>query len=77
MKDIVKNLISIAEQTDDFDAQIKILDEVQSLVYQLATTINAPSNWRSIAEELAEEYSTAEYNWIYEALQLWNYQVED
>ena len=77
MKDIIRNLISIAEQTEDFDAQIKILDEVQSLIYKLATTINAPSNWRSIAEELEKEYNTTEYNWVYEALQLWDFQTED
>lgn len=73
MKNIIKNLISIAEKTEDVEIQYKILDEVQSLIYQLAITFNCPSNWRSIAEELAEEYNTAEYQWVYEALQLWDY----
>lgn len=73
MKNIIKNLISIAEKTEDAEAQYKILDEVQSLIYQLATTFNCPSDWRSIAEELVEEYDTTENQWIYEALQLWDY----
>lgn len=74
MKEIIINLINIAEQAEKIDTQYKILDEVQSLIYQLATTINCPSNWRSIAEELTKEYNTPDKQWIYEALQLWDYE---
>ena len=73
MKNIIKNLIKIADEAEDVNVQYKILDEVQSLIYRLATTINCPSNWRSIAEELVEEYNTPDKQWIYEALQLWDY----
>lgn len=71
MKETIKNLINIAERAEDMETQLRILDEVQSLIYRLATTINCPSNWRDIAEELAEEY--VDNDFIYEALQLWNY----
>lgn len=71
MKETIKNLISIAEQTENIDTQYAILEEVKNLIYKLATTYNCPSNWRSIAEELAEEYK--DNNFIYETLQLWDY----
>lgn len=71
MKQTIKNLINIAEKTENIDTRYEILNEVKSLIYELATTYNCPSNWRDIAEELAEEY--VDNNFIYEALQLWDY----
>ena len=71
MKQTIKNLIDIAEKTENIDTKHEILEEVKNLIYELATTINCPSNWRDIAEELAEEY--ADNIFVYEALQLWNY----
>lgn len=71
MKEIIKNLISIAEKTENIDTKYAILDEIKSLIYKLATTYNCPSNWRDIAEELAEEY--ADNSFIYEVLQLYDY----
>lgn len=71
MKNIIKNLINIAEKTENIDTQYEILNEVKNLIYELATTYNCPSNWQSIAEELAEEYKGKHY--IYEALGLWDY----
>ena len=72
MKETIKNLINIAEKTENIDTQYEILNEVKNLIYELATTYNCPSNWQDIAKELAEEY---EYNnnLIYEVLQLWDY----
>ena len=71
MKQTIKNLINIAEKTENIDTKYEILEEVKNLIYKLATTYNCPSDWRDIAEELAEEY--AENNFIYETLQLWDY----
>lgn len=71
MKNVIKNLIDIAEKTENIDIKYEILEEIKNLIYELATTYNCPSNWRSIAEELAEEY--ADNNDIYELLQLWDY----
>lgn len=71
MKETIKNLINIAVKTEDLDIKDAILNEIKNLIYELATTYNCPSNWRDIAEELAEEYLNN--NDIYEALNLWNY----
>ena len=43
----------------------------RDLIEQFAETINCPSNWRSIGEELAEEYK--DNSWVYDELELWNY----
>lgn len=75
MKKTIIDLITIAEQTEDVDIANAILKDVAYLIYTLADTINCPSNWRNITEELAEEYKDNIY--IYEALDLWNYQTED
>lgn len=73
MKEAIKNLIKIAEKTKDINIQYEILQEVRNLIKDFAITINCPSNWRDIGRELAEEYNTTEYCWIYEELQLWGY----
>lgn len=73
MKNIIINLIKIAEKTENIEVQCEILEEVKNLIYELARTYNCPSNWRDIGEELAEELNTTEYHWIYETLQLWDY----
>ena len=71
MKETIKNLINIAEQTENIDTKYEILEEVKNLIYKLTTTFNCPSDWRDIAGELAEEYK--ENKFIYEILQLWDY----
>ena len=71
MKKIIKNLISIAEKTENLDTKYEILNEIKNLIYTFAIAYNCPSNWRDIAEELAEEY--ADNSFIYEALQLYDY----
>ena len=73
MKETIKNLIETAEKIEDINTQEEILKGIKDLIYTLAITINCPSNWRSIGEELTKEYKTTEYNWIYEALNLWDY----
>lgn len=74
MKKIIKRLIRIAEQTEEFIARESILNEVKDLINEFATTYNCPSNWRDIGEELAEEYKGNHD--IYEALHLWEYETE-
>lgn len=73
MKDTIKNLIKLAEETTDSYAQDELVVAIENLLYTLSTTINCPSDWRDIAEELAEEYNTPEHKWIYESLRLWDY----
>ena len=72
MKEIIINLINVAEHTKNFDTKEEILKEIKNLIYKLATTYNAPSDWRYIAEELAEEYKNNSF--VYEMLQLWDYE---
>lgn len=72
MKEAIKNLINIADKTADLDIKDAILNEIKNLIYTLITTYNCPSNWRDIAEELAEEYRNNPD--IYEALNLWDYE---
>ena len=74
MKNEIKNLISIAENTDDVDTQFNILHGVSDILTKLATTINCPSDWRSIGEELAEEYKDDKL--IYCCLELWDYEEQ-
>lgn len=73
MKETIKNLIEIAEKIEDIDIQYQVLEQIKNIIYELATTINCPSNWRSIGEEIAKEIDGIEYNYIYETLQLWEY----
>lgn len=56
MKEIVKELLEVAMNTEDYENQEKLQEIVKDLVWELEDTINCPSNWRSIKEELVEEY---------------------
>lgn len=67
MKDIIKNMISQAETTENFD----LIDSIKQLIDELAGTYNAPCNWRTIGEELAREYDPE--CWAFEHLDLWSY----
>ena len=57
MKDIVRNLLECAMTCDDLNVQIELQEEVRNLLDKFVDTINCPSNWRSIKEELQEEYA--------------------
>lgn len=72
LKYAIKHLIGIAEKINDVDTQSELLDEVSNIISELASTINCPSNWRSIGEELAEEY--VDNRLVYESLKLWEYE---
>ena len=72
MKRIIQRLISTAETTEDFDTRDALLEEIRDIINEFARTYNCPSNWRDIAEELAEEYKDNQD--IYEALRLYDYE---
>lgn len=57
MKDIIRNLLDKAIDEKDFD----LANLVNDLMSKLASTFNAPSNWRDILEELYEEYKDNEW----------------
>ena len=67
MKDTIIAMIELAEKNEDYE----LMDYIRNLIEDLASTINCPSNWRDIAEELAVEYPNN--GWVYETLQLWDY----
>ena len=72
MKDKIKILISIAENIDDIDTQSELFNAIEGVLGRFASTINCPSNWRSIGEELAEEYKDNKL--VYDSLELWDYE---
>ena len=72
MKKTIKNLINTAQKTKNLNIKDAIFNDVKDLIYQFAITHNCPSNWRNIAEELAEEYKNNPD--VYEALNLWDYE---
>lgn len=62
MKDIIRNILNKASEEKDF----MLADIANDLMVTLASTSNCPSNWRSIIEELYEEYKYNE--WITESV---------
>lgn len=62
MKEIIRNLILKASEEKDF----YLADLANSLMSELASTYNCPSDWRNILEELHEEFKNN--NWIINAI---------
>lgn len=59
MKNIVKSIIETAQECKnggEYDTAFSLADIAKNLIDEMAGTINCPSNWRDIGEELAEEY---------------------
>lgn len=75
MKNIVKSIIKTAQEckdAGDYDIAFKLAEIVEDLIYKMEITINCPSNWRDIGEELAEEYHGDD--WIMENCKLYEYE---
>lgn len=70
MEQTIRNMIEQAETEENYS----LIEYASQIVDELATTINAPSNWRNIGERLAEEYDSD--SWVYENMELWNYLEE-
>ena len=67
MEQTIRLMIEQAETEENYS----LIGYVKQLIDEFATTINCPSNWRDIGEELAEEYK--DNSWVYDELELWNY----
>lgn len=67
MKEIIKDMIQLADENEDYE----LIYQVKKLITCLCLTYNAPSNWRSIAEELGKEYR--DNSWVYEQLELYDF----
>ena len=78
MKDIIKEMVEKAiwykENLNFIDEAYDLLRFVSKLIFQLATTMNCPSDWRDIGSELAKEYK--DNPWVYEELELWDYEED-
>lgn len=70
MEIIIRMMINQAETEENYS----LIGYAKQIVDELADTINAPSNWRSIGEKLANEYD--ESDWVYEEMELWNYKED-
>ena len=56
IKEMVEKAIYYKETIGSIDEAFELIRFVRDLIDKFAETINCPSNWRSIGEELAEEY---------------------
>lgn len=75
MEDIIGGMIEktiyYKDKIGNIDEAYELIRFTKDLIDKFAETINCPSNWRSIGEELAKEYK--DNSWIYDELELWNY----
>ena len=72
IREMIKKAIYYKENLKFYDEAYDLLKFARDLIEDLAMTINAPSNWRNIGTELAEEYK--DNSWIFDELELWNYE---
>lgn len=68
MEKIISDMIEQAEVNED----LELLEYARRLVEELADTINCPSNWRNIGEQLAQKYK--DNDWVYSYMQLYYYE---
>lgn len=71
MKEQLIELIMKAEEYGCYD----LLMIAERIINELATTYNAPSDWRSIGEELIDYYK--DNGWVYDGLRLRNYEDDE
>lgn len=74
IKEMIEKAIYYKETIGSIDEAYELIRFTRDLIDKFAETINYPSNWRSIGEELAKEYKNN--SWIYDEMELWNYDEE-
>ena len=72
IKEMIEKAIYYKETIGSIDEAYELIRFTRDLIDKFAETINCPSNWRSIGEELAEEHK--DNSWVYDELELWNYE---
>lgn len=60
MELIVRNLLEIAMNSEDYNTREELGDLIDDLLSKFAYTINCPSNWQSLREDLIEKYQDDE-----------------
>lgn len=68
MKDIIIEMMNKAEDEQDFD----LAKIAKNLIDELTETYNIPSEWQDIGKEISESYD--KNSWIYNAMDLWEYE---
>lgn len=71
IKEMIEKAIYYKETIGSIDEAYELIKFTRDLIDKFAETINCPSNWRSIGEELAKEYKNN--SWIYDEMELWDY----
>lgn len=71
MKKIILSMIKEANELDNEEEAYRLINYARQLVDKLTETINCPSNWRDIVEDLKELYDSSD--WVYQELELYNY----
>lgn len=71
IREMIEKSIYYKETIGSIDEAYDLIRFVRDLIDKFVSTINCPSNWRNIGEELAEEYK--DNSWVYDELELWNY----
>ena len=71
IREMIEKAIYYKETIGSIDEAYELIRFTRDLIEQFAETINCPSNWRSIGEEIVEEYK--DNSWVYDELELWNY----
>ena len=56
LKETIKEIIELAMNEENYLLRENLMEKVKDIIDILQDTINAPSNWRNIKEELQEEY---------------------
>lgn len=71
MKDIIKSMLQLAED----ERNTGLMDCVGELILKLSLTSNAPSNWRTIGEELMRDLP--DDSWAKENLYRFGFYTEE
>ena len=69
MEQIVHDMIRYAESNQNYEAA----EFVYRLLERFAVTVNCPSNWRSLGEDLTEKYKDG---WVNENCKLYDFNGE-
>lgn len=76
MENLIREMIEKAEyyyfDLNQYDEARELIEYVKRLIGTFASTMNCPSNWRYIGDELAREIDND--TWTFEALELWDYE---
>lgn len=68
VENIIREMIESANNHHDYESA----EFIYKLLSKFEGTINCPSNWRYLGEQMAEEYSGND--WVIENCKLWDFE---